>query len=174
MRAVGRVAVAKCTNRNLRVGVLFDVGSQQSFVTTKAVQSAGLQAKAKESIEICMFGQETRESGLKRVYDLQVFPFQEGNGSQMEAYEVPIIAQIRNKHIEIKKNEYPLLQGLWFSYVSRDKEILGVDLLIRADYFWPRFLESQLNYSPIKVGVNLKFAQKLIFLFSLEFDALGI
>ena len=39
-------------------------------------------------------------------------------------------------HIEIKKGEYPHLQGLWFSDVNRNEEILGVDLLIGADYLW--------------------------------------
>ena len=87
-------------------------------------------------IEVCTFGEQTKESGLKGVYDLQVFPFQGGDGVKIEAYGVPTIAQIRNEHIEIKKGEYPHLQGLWFSDVNRNEEILGVDLLIGTDYLW--------------------------------------
>ena len=67
---------------------------------------------------------------------MQVFPFQGGNGVKIESYGVPTIAQIWNEHIEIKKGEYPYLQGLWFSDVNRNGEILGVDLLIGADYLW--------------------------------------
>lgn len=139
---VGRVAlqtaqaVIKGDKRNLRVRVLFDAGSHRSFITTKAVQSAGLSEKGKEWIEISTFGQQTKDSGLKGVYDLQVFPFRGGNGIKIEAYEVPTIAQISNEHIEIRKTEYPHLQGLWFSDVNRDEEILGVDVLIGADYLW--------------------------------------
>lgn len=139
---VGRVAlqtaqaVIKGDKRNLRVRVLFDAGSHRSFITTKAVQSVGLSEKGKEWIEISTFGQQTKDSGLKGVYDLQVFPFRGGNGIKIEAYEVPTIAQISNEHIEIRKTEYPHLQGLWFSDVNRDEEILGVDVLIGADYLW--------------------------------------
>lgn len=139
---VGRVAlqtaqaVIKGDKRNLRVRVLFDAGSHRSFITTKAVRSAGLSEKGKEWIEISTFGQQTKDSGLKGVYDLQVFPFRGGNGIKIEAYEVPTIAQISNEHIEIRKTEYPHLQGLWFSDVNRDEEILGVDVLIGADYLW--------------------------------------
>ena len=44
--------------------------------------------------------------------------------------------QIRNEHIKAKKSEYPHLQGSWFPDVSQDSKILGVDLLIGADYLW--------------------------------------
>lgn len=63
-------------------------------------------------------------------------PSQGGDGVKIEAYGAPTIAQIRNDHIEIKKGEYPHLQGLWFSDVNRNEEILGMDLLIGADYLW--------------------------------------
>ena len=129
-------AVVKGANRNLRVRVLFDAGSHRSFITSKAVWSAGLQVKRHEWIEVCTFGEQTKESGLKGVYDLQVFCFQGGDGVKIEAYGVPTIAQIRNEHIEVMKSEYPHFQGLWFSDVSCDKEILGVNLLIEADYLW--------------------------------------
>lgn len=142
MRTEGRVAqqtapaVVKGANGNLRVRVLFDAGSHRSFITSKAVRSARLQVKRKEWIEVCTFGEQTKESGLKGICDLQVFPFQGSDGVKIKAYGVPIIAQIRNDHIEIKKGEYPHLQGLWFSDVNRNEEILGVDLLIGADYLW--------------------------------------
>lgn len=142
MRTEGRVAlqtaqaVVKGANGNLRVRVLFDAGSHRSFITSKAVRSTGLQVKRQQWIEVCTFGEQTKESGLKGVYDLKVFPFQGGDGVKIESYGVPTIAQIWNEHIEIKKGEYPYLQGLWFSDVNRNEEILGVDLLIGADYLW--------------------------------------
>ena len=129
-------AVIKVDKRDLRVRVLFDAGSHRSFITSKAVQSTGLPEKRKEWIEICTFGQRTKDNGLKGVYDLHVFPFQGENGIKIEAYEVPTIAQISNEHIEIRKTEYPHLEGLWFSDVNRDKDVLGVDVLIGADYLW--------------------------------------
>ena len=70
------------------------------------------------------------------MYEFQVFPLQGGDGIKIEAYEVYNITQIRNQHIQVKENEYPHLQGLWFSDFSRDSEILKVDLLIGTDYLW--------------------------------------
>lgn len=116
--------------------MLFDPGSHRSFITSNSVQSTGLQVKRQEWIEVCTFGEQTKESGLKGVYHLQVFPFQGGDGVKIEVYEVPTAVQIRNEHIEIRKGEYLHLQGLWFSDVSRNEEFLGVDLLIGADYLW--------------------------------------
>lgn len=55
---------------------------------------------------------------------------------KIEAYEVPTIAEIGNQHIEIRKGEYSYLQGLWFSDVNLKDEVLGIDLLIGADYLW--------------------------------------
>ena len=138
---VGRVALQTAQaiisgNKGSRVRVSFDAGSHKSFITTRAVQSAGLRAERREWIEINTFGQLGKDSGLSGVYEFQVFPLQGGDGIKIEAYEVPNITQIRNEHIEVKKSEYPHLQGLWFSDVSRDSEILEVDLLIGADYLW--------------------------------------
>lgn len=108
-------AVFNSGNGNLRVRVLFDAGSHRS-------SKAGLQVKRREWIEAYPFREQTKESDLKGVYDLQVFLFQGGGGDvvKVEAYEVPTIAQIRNEHIEIRKSEQQHMQGLWLSDVSRD------------------------------------------------------
>ena len=139
--STGRVALQTAQavisgNKSLRVRVLFDAGSHKSFITTRAVQLTGLKHERREWIEISTFGQQARDSGLRGVYEFDVFPLQGGDGIKIEAYEVPSITQIRNEHIEIRKTEYPHLHGLWFSDVNRDREILEVDLLIGADYLW--------------------------------------
>ena len=82
------------------------------------------------------FGQQTRDCGLRAVFELDVFPLQGGDRIKIEAYEVPTIAEIGNQHIEMRNGEYPHLQGLWFSDVNRKDEVLGIDLLIGADYLW--------------------------------------
>ena len=118
--SVGRVAlqtaqaVVKGYSKNVRMRVSFDAGSHRSFITTRAVQTAGVHIKGKEWIEISTFGQQTKNCGLRAVYELDVFPLQGGNGIKIEAYEVLTIAEIGNQHIEIRKGEYPYLQGLWF------------------------------------------------------------
>ena len=129
-------AVLKGGEKSARVRVLFDAGSHRSFVTSKVARSAGLNVKRQEWIEISTFGGQSRESGLRKVCEIDVFPMKGGEGVPIEAYEVPSITQIRNEHLEVRKTEYPHLHGLWFSDVCRGKEVLEVDLLIGADYLW--------------------------------------
>ena len=70
--SVGRVAIQTAqaiisVNKSSRVRVLFDAGSHKSFITTRAVQLAGLREGRKEWIEISTFGQRARDSGMRGV-----------------------------------------------------------------------------------------------------------
>ena len=58
-----------------------------------------------------------------------MYDFQGGDWVKIKAYEVPTIAQIRK---EIRKGEYPHLQGLWFSDESHYKEFLEANVLISS------------------------------------------
>ncbi|CAB3977651.1 E3 ubiquitin- ligase DZIP3 [Paramuricea clavata] len=121
---------------NVRVRVMFDSGSQRSFVTGKVAQKAGVPAKRKEWVEIRTFGQEKVEGKLREVFELSVAPVQGGESVSIEVYGVDSISQIRNEHVETRKKDYPHLQGLWFSDVCKTKNVLEIELLIGADYLW--------------------------------------
>ena len=82
-------AVVKGDSKSVRVRVLFDPGSHPSFITSRAAQSAGLPIKVKEWIEISTFGQETKDCGMRAVYELDVSPLQGGERVKIEAYEFP-------------------------------------------------------------------------------------
>ena len=84
-------AVVKGANGNLRVRLLFDAGSHPSFISSKAVRSAGLQVKRREWIEVCTFGEQTKESGLKGVYEFQVFPSKGAMGSKSKRMGLPLL-----------------------------------------------------------------------------------
>lgn len=109
-------AVVKSANGNFRSG---SVGGATS---KKAGMDRGL--------HIWRANERERFNGSIRVASVSL---PRGDGVKIEAYGVPTIAQIRNEHIEIKKGKYPHLQGLRFSDVNRNEEILGIDLLIGAD-----------------------------------------
>ena len=55
---------------------------------------------------------------------------------KIEAYGVEYVSQIRNEHVELKKRDYSHLQGLWFSDVCKENEVLEIEVLIGADYLW--------------------------------------
>ncbi|CAB3994038.1 TNF receptor-associated factor 3 [Paramuricea clavata] len=61
---------------NVRVRVMFDSGSQRSFVTGKVAQKAGVPVKRREWVEIRTFGQEKVEGKLREVFELSVAPVQ--------------------------------------------------------------------------------------------------
>ncbi|CAB4017874.1 E3 ubiquitin- ligase DZIP3, partial [Paramuricea clavata] len=121
---------------NVRVRVMFDSGSQRSFVTGKVAQKAGVAVKRKEWVEIRTFGQEKVEGKLREVLELSVAPVQGGESVNIEVYGVDSISQIRNEHVETRKKDYPHLQELWFSDVCKTKNVLEIELLIGADYLW--------------------------------------
>ena len=54
----------------------------------------------------------------------------------IEALVVPEICSIQNAHVELARNEYPHLKGIWFSDVCKEQEELEIDVLIDSDYLW--------------------------------------
>jgi hypothetical protein len=90
---------------NVRVRVMFDSGSQRSFVTGKVAQKAGVPVKRKEWVEIRTFGQEKVEGKLREVFELRVAPVQGGESVNIEVYGVDSISQIRNEHVETRKKD---------------------------------------------------------------------
>lgn len=119
-----------------RVRVLFDSGNQRSFVTAKAVRNQGLGIVRKEWVAINTFGQVVKESGLMEVVRFDIMPLRADRSIRLEAYVVPEISNISNEHVEVVKNDYPHLRGLWFSDVCQTKVELVIDLLIGSDYLW--------------------------------------
>jgi hypothetical protein len=145
-------ALVKGVKGSPRVRVLFDAGSHKSFVSRKVVKAAGVPAKRKEWIEIKSFGQEKAERKLHDLFEL-------GEESvKIEAYGVEYVSQIRNEHAELKKSDYSHLQGLWFSDVCKENEVLEIEVLIGADYLWC-FLEGNVvrgkAYEPVAVQTRL-------------------
>lgn len=74
--------------KGLRVRVLFDAGSHKSFMTSRAVQSAGLRAERHEGIKINTFRQQRKDSGMSGVYELRVFPLQGGDGVKIDVSNI--------------------------------------------------------------------------------------
>ena len=54
----------------VKVSVLLDSGSQLSFVRSRVVDSAGLQPKRKEWLEVSTFDQQVTDGRRKEVFDL--------------------------------------------------------------------------------------------------------
>ena len=114
---------------------MFDTGSHRTFVTKKAVESAKLTVKRKEWIEISTFGQSSTDEGLRNVFEFELVNLRTSVSTNIEAYEVDNIAQIKAAR-EVVKTRYPHLHGLWFSDVCYSDGVQdpGIEVLIGSDY----------------------------------------
>lgn len=113
----GRVALQTAQafvqgKRNVRVRVLFDSGSQKSFVTSNVVSNANIYPFKQESLSICRFGDKEAIVSSNDVVMLNLMPAGGGQGVSINAYVVDSIAEVRNEHLEIVKREYDHLRDL--------------------------------------------------------------
>ena len=122
--------------RERKVRVLFDSGSQKSFVTSEAVCMLGLNVVRKENLGIRAFGGNETGYAMRDVVSFNVSPVNGGESINDECFVVPEITTIVNEHVEFVKHEYPHLRRLYFSDVAKNKEELKVDILVGANFIW--------------------------------------
>lgn len=122
--------------KNRVIRVLFDSGSHRSFVTANVVKDISIRVVRKEWLGISTFGNQSKQIGLKDVVELTLGPVGGGEPIPIEAYVVPEIASIANEHLELVKNDFPHLSGLWLSDVCKHQHDLEIDVLIGSDYLW--------------------------------------
>ena len=122
-------------NDKVKVRVLFDSGSQKTFVTPTVVERAKLQVVRKENLGIKAFGSETAERKLRDVVELDLRAARGGKRVKVEAYVVEKISEISNCNVEIVKSKYKHLADIEFSDVS-DEISLQVDVLVGANFLW--------------------------------------
>ena len=87
-------------------------------------------------LSIHTFGQRAKERELRDVVEVTIIPVKGEKEIKLEAYVVPEISKIPNAHVEIARDNYPHLKGLWFSDVNTRQEELEIDVLVGADYLW--------------------------------------
>lgn len=127
---------ARCIVRGekgAKAWVLFDLGSHRSFVTLKAACLVNPKGLGRELQKINTFGQKCAHAEQREVVKLKLEPV---NGGEVLLYIVPNISTIPNGHVELVRNKYPHLKGMWFSNVSWSEDELEADILIGADYLW--------------------------------------
>ncbi|XP_048583524.1 uncharacterized protein LOC125563014 [Nematostella vectensis] len=104
-----------------RTRFLFDTGSHRSFITQSVTRKATLPVVRREWVCINAFGQRNQKGALREV---------------VEAFVVPEISNIPNSHVELVRDQFPHLEGLWFSDGNRGEERLEIEVLVGADYLW--------------------------------------
>ena len=122
--------------KEVKMRVMFDTGSQKTFITAKAVNKSGAKPVRKESLGIKAFGRSEPEVVMRDVFELPLVSLNGGKSITVEAFLVNEISTIANEHVEVVKKQFPHLSDIFFSDVSRLEDTLEIDILIGANYVW--------------------------------------
>ena len=156
-RVALQTAIAKVNEANCRkVRVLFDSGSQRTFVTIRAAKCLGLEPVRREEMKIKAFGMKEAETKEREIYRLSLSPvFKSSVQVVIEAVGVEDISSIPSQRVESIKKSYAHLKHVYFSDFSRTEESLEIDILIGSDFLW-EFHEGEI----IRGGLNEPVAVK--------------
>ena len=118
------------SDRGKRVRVLFDSGSQKTFVSAKAVNRLG--PERSEELGIKTFGRKEPDLAERRVFKFSLSSIFDSSPVEVEAFEVNDISS----HVERIKHNFAHLSNILFSDASRNQEILEIDILCGSNFLW--------------------------------------
>ena len=118
-------------NKKIMVNVLFDGGSQRSYVTDELKSKLSLNVENKEILNINTFGSDKYQ---KKKCDVVIVNLELVDESviAISALSYPVICSPISSRIDV--SEYPHLQGLTFAD-SPNKEAKRTDILIGMNYY---------------------------------------
>ena len=123
--------------RESKVRVLYDSGSQKTFISAKAVTKLALKPLREESLGIKTFGQSEPEIRKRNVYELTLEPLKNnGKFVTVKTFLVDEICTISNIHVEEVRRNYEHLHNIYFSDISRSEDLLEIDILVGSNYLW--------------------------------------
>ena len=134
-----QVTVCDNQQRHTSVNVLFDTGSNRSYISSSCARKLGLRAIGKEKVSIATFGQaKSNVPKLRNKFKVKLFNL-ESEPEEMTLTESPMICapiqklKLPQKIVERLNHEgLPLAAG---SLVDSDSQ-LDIDILVGLDYFW--------------------------------------
>ena len=140
-----------------KVRVLYDSGSQKTFISAKVVDKLDLKPLREEELGIKTFGKSEPELKKRAVYEVALAPLHgHGRSVVVEAFIVDEISTISNIHVEKVKLDYEHLSNIYFSDVSKF-DVLEIDILIGSNHLW-NFQEGQVIRGGLKEPVAVKTA----------------
>ena len=118
-----------------KVRVLYDSGSQKTFISAKVVNKLVLMPLKEEMLAIIKFGESEPEVKKREVYEMIFAPLKRNaEGVKVEAFVVDEISTSHNIHVEKIKKDYAHLCNMYFSDVCKSEDILEIDVLIGSNY----------------------------------------
>ena len=144
--------VMEDSSKSTRVKILFDNGSQRSYVTDNLKSRLGLKSMKKEMLHLNTFREKTFR---KQKCDVLTLPLEDVNEetSRVCVLSFPTICSPIPSRVDA--NNYPHLHGLKLADYSDSED--SIDVLIGSDYYWD-FVTSEIvrgDFGP--TAVNSKF-----------------
>lgn len=119
--------------------ILFDEGSQRSFITDNLAMQLQLVPERVETVSLSDFGGTS--SSVKQVAVATIYlQTDSGDPIPIEVIIVPAIAAPLQNHIPVDFQELPYLQGLKLAHPISNESVFEIDLLIGVD------LKSKIGY----------------------------
>ena len=119
-----------------RVRVVFDSGSQRSYITERLQTELGLQPKGEQCMSIVTFGSRGEKSRICPVIEVRL-GLRDGCMRDLTMFVVPIICEaLTCQPVTLCRDSYKHLAGLPLADSSDGTDTLEVDLLIGCDHYW--------------------------------------
>ena len=130
-----QTATAIATNedgcKSVRVKILFDNGSQRSYITNSLKSKLNIKPKKTEVLHLNAFGERSYQKQKCEVLPL-FLRSNENEDIMISALSFPVICSPLSTRIEV--DQYPHLRGLQLADSSDSNEC--IDVLIGSDHYW--------------------------------------
>ena len=135
-----KTAVATVTNgkKRTKANLLFDEGSQKSFITEDLAKALALRQLCKEDIIVSTFGaqrQLNREVSVAKISLLTL----SGQPISITVLVVPRIATPLQNTVTLSVTRLPHLQSLTLAHPLTAEKEFNISLLVGADHYWDIF-----------------------------------
>ena len=132
-----KTAIAPVIYKQISIegNILFDEGSQRSFISMELANKLNLQPQTRENVSLTSFG---AESPSRRSLDVATVAIQTITGEKINisVLIVPTIALPLQNPLRASIKEFPHLKGLPLAYPISENENFEISILIGADYYW--------------------------------------
>ena len=129
------ISPVKHHDRTVSAHILFDEGSQRSFITGDLARQLALTSEKEETISLSAFGGTS--SSVKRVAVSTITLLTDDEEPiPIEVIVIPTIAAPIQNQMVNNLQTLPHLQGLKLAHPITDEDLFQIDLLIGADHYW--------------------------------------
>ena len=122
-------------NNHISARILFDEGSQRSFITSDVATKLDLKPETQQTISLSTFGGNT--SSVKRIDTATIYlKTAQEETIPIHVIIVPTIAAPLTTYTGANVRDLPHLKGLSLAQINVDDSPFRVDFLIGADHYW--------------------------------------